>query len=115
MNAHNLRIQRCATANEDKATRMRHCEHCEVPVGVLTFKRWMRKRVCPVCGKPVHAVAEEEKAEQVIGFTAAYMRYDVSKADLHRAMENGQIAFAEKGLSYLMRTCDLERMYGRRV
>ena len=55
-----VRLERAATcrpSNEAYERRMRHCESCEVPIGIMT-RRWFWERYvlnewsCPTCGQP---------------------------------------------------------------
>ena len=52
------RVERCAEANTDEAVRMRHCEHCEVPVGTMSLAAFNLLYKCGVCGQLVHAGGE---------------------------------------------------------
>ena len=52
------RIARCEEANTDEATRMRHCERCEVPVGIMGLPAFNALHRCGVCSKLVHGGGE---------------------------------------------------------
>lgn len=55
-----VRLERaaiCRPSNEDHTRRMRHCESCEIPLGTMTRRQFLRRYVrnqglCDACGRP---------------------------------------------------------------
>ena len=52
----NESIRRCSESNTGNGRRMRHCETCQVPIGIMSRRSFLKATKCPVCGGKVHCV-----------------------------------------------------------
>ena len=90
--ADNARIARCRPINEDPEPRMRHCESCEVPVGIMSLGAFEALSICPKCDKAIHReLKEPEKTENWITVEEAEILYKVSRSTLYDLVNSGEL------------------------
>ena len=102
-------------ANTLIGNRMRYCQTCEVPVGVMELHEFERLTTCPTCGKPLAGqkpVVVPDEAWITAGCAEA--KYAVCAGSVRKAGRRGHIGWIPDGDRTLYLEEDVERIFGRR-
>ena len=111
----NQRIACCRPINEDPEPRMRHCESCEVPVGILSLKAFDQLCTCTICGKPVHCELTKQKLS-VSWITAevAEIRYRFRRGTIYKLINNGILTSKKADRGRLILESEIAAMRAKR-
>ena len=98
--------------NERPGRRMRFCETCGAPMGLMTLESYKKRFVdqsgrCPYCH---HAAVKpkEEKPERWITITNAKAKYRI--VGLRSMVDDGRVSYKLQRSSILLREDELERI-----